>query len=459
MFCSKCGNTLPDTARFCDKCGAPLDRKNAEVKPTIVQAVAAPKIEAKVKEKLLVVAAIALVSIFAVVKIISGISNKDEKAKEAGSSAEWGGYTAELEQGKRVKTAEYKNVDGETVHLQFEYDITGNLTSAKVGELGEYYNWDDLIELCKDKLPLDIDELDFNSSVDETSSHVVLPMADGSNQYSYSEDAKTVTWRVDGGRTYSAEYKCDSKNRVTCKVLTSYAGETEEYRYTYDSQGRVTCVKFFGTENLETRMSYDSNGNLISMVKYDGDGNKKFDYIQTFDGQNRITKKHFVGEASFVGLTYTTEKVYLYSYDEQGNLIKLKHNTYSEEYGYDENGNQTEIRHYNEEGVHEYTYVKEYDKNGNVVKHQEYAIYGANPYLKEETEYQYDKNSNMIATKNSYYSYEANSDYSIVNQIEANEGEWRDVEEEEIPQYEWDITYYTDEEWEQYQHNQEFTAL
>ena len=24
MFCSKCGNNLPDTAKFCDKCGNPV---------------------------------------------------------------------------------------------------------------------------------------------------------------------------------------------------------------------------------------------------------------------------------------------------------------------------------------------------------------------------------------------------------------------------------------------------
>lgn len=459
MFCSKCGNTLPDTARFCDKCGAPLERKNIEAAPTAVQTVAVPKTEANVKEKLLVAAATALVLMLVVGKMISGISHKDEKAKEAGTITQWAGYTAELEQGKRVKTATLKEVNGEDILLQFVYEITGEMTSARVGSSEEYERLSiNLGELCKDRLPIDIQVLVLNESLNETACSTELPMATGLNLYSYNGDAQTVTWRVEGN-SYSGEYAYDNKNRVTRKVLTSDEGATEEYQYSYDSQGRVTSVKFYGTEAFETGISYDSNGNMVSMSKYDSEGNKKFDYLQTFDAQNRITKKQFVGEASFFGYTYTAEEIYQYRYDEQGNLVKLTYNDYSEEYGYDEKGNQTEIRHYNEEGVHEYTYVKEYDTDGNVVKHQEYAIYGENPYLKEETEYQYDKNGNLIATRNSSYSYEANSDYSIVNQIEANEGEWRDVEEEELPQYEWDITYYTDEEWEQYQHDQEFTAL
>jgi len=459
MFCSQCGNTLPDTARFCDKCGTPLERKGIEISPTVVQTVTAPKTETNVKEKLLVATAIALVLILTVGKIISGISHKDEKAKEAGSFAHWSGYTAEEEEGKRVRTATLKEVNGENVLLQFVYEITGEMTSAMVGAPEQYERRSiNLGELCKDKLPIDIEEIDLNASVNETTCHTELPMATGLNLYSYNKDAKTVTWRVDGN-SYSTEYAYDNKNRVTRKVLTSDEGETEEYRYTYDSQGRVTSIKFYGTETFETRISYDSNGNMVSMSKYDGDGNKKFDYTQTFDAQNRITQKKFVGEASLLGMKYNAEKVYVFRYDEQGNLIELKHNTYSEKYGYDENGNQTEIRHYNEEGVHEYTYVKEFDKNGNLVKNQEYAIYGTNPYLKNETEYKYDKNNCVIATRSSSYSYEANSDYSVVNQIEANEGEWQDVEEEEIPQYKWEISYYTDEEWEQYQHDQEFTAL
>ncbi len=460
MFCSKCGNTLPDTARFCDKCGTPLEQKSIKGEPTVVQTVVKPKTEINVKEKLLIAAAIALVALFMVIPILFKTGDKDVmKLQKEAALVEWSGYTEELEQGKRVRTATLKEVNGENVLLQFVYEITGELTSAMVGAPERYERLSiNLGELCKDKLPIDIEELDLNASVNETTSHEEIPMATGLNLYSYKEEAKTVTWRVDGN-SYSTEYAYDNKNRVTRKVLTSDEGATEEYRYSYDSQGRVTGVKFYGTETFETRINYDSNGNMVSMSKYDSDGNKKFDYTQTFDAQNRITQKKFVGEASLLGMKYNAEKVYVFRYDEQGNLIELKHNTYSEKYGYDENGNQTEIRHYNEEGVHEYTYAKEFDKLGNLVKDQEYAIYGTNPYLKKETEYKYDKNSNVIATRDSSYSYEANSDYSVVNQIEANEGEWRNVEEDEIPQYEWEITYYTDEEWEQYQHDQEFTAL
>lgn len=39
MFCSKCGNQLPDNAKFCDKCGAPMPGNNSGKKRAIIIAV------------------------------------------------------------------------------------------------------------------------------------------------------------------------------------------------------------------------------------------------------------------------------------------------------------------------------------------------------------------------------------------------------------------------------------
>lgn len=50
-------------------------------------------------------------------------------------------------------------------------------------------------------------------------------------------------------------------------------------------------------------------------------------------------------------------------------------------------------------------------------------------------------------------------DFSVVNQIEAKEGKWGKVKEENKENDVWEIVYYTDEEWEQYLHDKEFTEL
>lgn len=469
MWCSQCGNEVPENARFCDKCGNKIEVSTVEANPV-----------RRFPIGILAGIGVAVVLLIILSAIILGSVGKGKGGSEAGQG--WIGYKAELEQGKHVKIAQY-------AEYFFEFDMAGRLVYAEVGSV-EDDEWKQIEKMLEGTVPIEV-ELAFDESVegDFLFEKTIALTAFRENHYSYKEAFEnTVEWKRDNYRdfmyTFSLEDGLVSQKKVRNDDAEGNFGKGDwgsEYTYFFNKNRQLTKVTY---EDNKTVIEYDDKGRPCYVRKTKAD-EEQFVIDITYNDKGQVVEKRWRGKEYFVGMDLgTKEKYYRYGYDAEGRMISVKNNAYQktrtydeegrlllekeiseegvnyeESFVYDEQGNVTKTRKVYDEGIHKTTLVNQYDKEEKPILEQEYAIYGGKPYLTKQTEYQYNKKGERSASKVSSYSYEANSDFSIVNQTGASEGEWEKTENGKDKNYVWEITYYTDEEWEQYLHDKEFTAL
>lgn len=479
MWCSKCGNEVPDNARFCDKCGNKLEVSASEVNAG--KANLAQRFPIGIMAGIGAVAVAFVVLAVIVVGKLFGTSHdaptvagrRIESSGKGTQTEEWVGYAAELEQGRHVKSATCSQ-------YHFEFDIAGRLVFADVDSLTDS-DTERIAKLCEGRVPIELSLAFEESNEGDFMFEKTLGMREGENYYTYEGDsAEKVELRTDGYR--DVKYSFNPENGLASyRAVKNDDGvwDSEYYYYYSNSSGNSLLTEVICGDNT-TVLSYDGQKRL-NYVEKTKLGEMEFTIDITYNEAGLVQRKYKYGREFFVGMDLgMKERYYLYKYDAENRLTSVKNNDYEKTYKYDEEGrevlikqasaegveweqafeydekgNVTETVQYYEEGVHKTTEVKQYDKKENLTMSQEYAIYGGKPYLTEQAEYQYDKNGKLSKKKNASYSYEANSDFSVVNQIEANEGKWRKIEENDV----WEITYYTDEEWEQYLHDKEFTEL
>lgn len=494
MWCSKCGNELPDNAKFCDKCGNKIEVNMAEANKTEANVGrvnmastfgAAQKLPAGVIAGIGAVAvAFVVLAVIVVGKLFGASSEKTatatgrvENSGKGKQTEEWVGYAAELEQGRHVKIATCSK-------YHFEFDVAGRLVYADVDSLTDS-DTERIAKLCGGRVPVELSLAFEESNEGDFMFEKTLGMREGENYYTYEGDsAEKVELRTDGYR--DVKYSFNPENGlVSYRAVKNDEGvwDSEFYYYYSNSKGNSLLTEVICGDNT-TVLSYDGQKRLNYAEKTKS-GEMEFVVDITYNEAGLVQRKYKYGREFFVGIDLgMKERYYLYEYDTENRLISVKNNDYEKTYkyddtgrellvkqtsaegvdwekswAYDEKGNVTETVQYYEEGVHKTTEVKQYDKEENLTMLQEYAVYGGKPYLTEQVEYQYDRKGNLSKEKSASYSYEANSDFSVVNQIEANEGKWEKVKEEKEENDVWEITYYTDEEWEQYLHDKEFTAL
>ncbi|MCD8361529.1 MAG: sigma-70 family RNA polymerase sigma factor [Lachnospiraceae bacterium] len=218
-----------------------------------------------------------------------------------------------------------------------------------------------------------------------------------------------------------------------------YKGWSTEYTidYYYDENGWLIQKTTVGTEqdpyeevaevSNRTEYSYDANGNLLSEIEYDSAGQTNYSYTWEYDADgNQITEVYMMYYSGDFLLSDTAE----YSYDENGNRIAeyntQKDSSYSETsshctYEYDSYGNIIKQNYYGETRSSTVEYLYTYDENGNILSKETVDgeetstrsyTYDENGLLLSETEelygetelitYTYDENGNM-ASCISYY--------------------------------------------------------
>lgn len=296
-----------------------------------------------------------------------------------------------------------------------------------------------------------------------------------------------ISGSIDIGKLWT--YKYNTKNDISSIWFGNINTNEQSCTLQYDTDGRVTNIdlvnKESGANNINIQITYDEAGRVKERrCSVYTDRGVKYIYIckidYTDDGKLASIRNKCIDAWSLPSDTIISDdtpcKAYnnrYYKYDESGNVRKEtidefdSGNPQESIYEYDANGNlvRETINKFDSDNTQKSTNINEYDTNGNPLSEQEYTFYGGNPYITSQTEYKYNGNG-QYAKKYSSYQYEANSDFSIVNQINADEGEWgkwnnikADEKVDKTPNIRWEITYYTDEEIQQYLHDKEFKKL
>ena len=311
MFCKKCGNQLPDGAKFCGVCGTviqaqadpipcttPVDRQEASYtiplmreevpvsKTSPVQKTAPVQRKPLPVKKLLIgVAALALV-VLVVVLVSSLFGGKTVYLiTESVSNSEVGKYTSE-----------------------YAYDEDGHLTEYSYS--AKYKDW----------------------------------YADYLDDFSYSwtyeyEDGRIVAAEFeDNDTSFDLEYIYDKDGNLEAVESDDFEGEV-----TCDKEGRIVEMEFEGDREASLECSYYDNGILKEMEYTRG----KYRYVYVYDEAGRT-------------LEYTSyndgEKAatYAYEYDSDGNVLE-------DDYKYYYNGKLSSAN----------LKTWEYDKNGTLIAYTE----------------------------------------------------------------------------------------
>ncbi|MCM1088837.1 MAG: zinc ribbon domain-containing protein [Muribaculaceae bacterium] len=419
--------------------------------------------------------------------------------KKAGK--EWDGYLADMEAGKKIKEVRYEEYSSGSGVLQkssiAQFDMDGRLIFYD-GPESIYAEDNPLIEKLDGTLPwklnIRMDENRLYWNDEALDYNLLLFSSDEGCRYQYDENNKISSLQFShGGTRYT--YSCDYALINGRRLVTSsayFSDHDVENQYSYDEDGNIICwvqkhsKNGMTTTTYTTNFIYDKAGNLIKISEDIGNATSYY-YEYSYDDEGRSIRAGLYKHGSDMDVSWRLYAEDIRQYDDAGNLIssdyrdsgKKRHTTYGENgnktqeeeiryddegketgktvYTYDKEGNLTEEVEYDENGKTQRKVVCTYDKKGNKTREESdtYTVYGNKEYITSKTKISYYDNGSVKSSVTTTYKYEANSDFSVVNQIDASE-------EQSTYTYligRWKVTYYTEEEIEAAQHAKEFKEL
>lgn len=382
-------------------------------------------------------------------------------AADSGSNT-WAGYEADAANGLRVKSVEFMYSEVSKV----TYDMEGNITSLYLTNSLPFF----FEKALGISAPFECGEIHtfYSSCIEDCYFFLNREMVSfkwGDYTLQVKNDGSYVLVNRNNNDKYSYRFSADGR---LIEATSAYkSGEDKISRtenYNYDNIGRVTEFSWIRVSEYESgntrkevvnvRYTYVGDSSYLASIVYDEDE----DYLSHSDN--------------------FFKKTYEYDYDENHNIVRVKQYLLTDEmqltgtlqcvweYEYDENGNvvcETRVEG-SDQGDIVVTTRYQYDNAGNVIEECGYETFGSEEYMTSKIEYKY---GNTIAyqTRQTSYKYEANSDYSIVNLTATEESDWYwsygELSEgfDEVNNDRWTVTYYTQQEIDQYMHDQEFHSI
>ena len=379
----------------------------------------------------------------------------------------WAGYEADAANGLRVKEViftdpRYSNSGESIVH----YDIEGNITDLSISDL--HFDYAPFFEKA---LGISVPFMyHYDSSYGfELHKYSLINMGLArSGSYQLVKKGGTYYLIYQKSNTDDDCSICFLEDGRCIEELHDIGNSSYSLAYNYDSYGRV--IKWSNGFGYEEKYTYEGDSSYLKSV--DGEDIITFEYdYDTNNNLIRVEEYAVTEEGQIYG---SLVHMWEYEYDENGNVVCETVTAGSDKgdivtthrYEYDENGNavcETETVS-SDEGDTVITYRCQYDNDGNMIEKCTYKTFGSEEYMTQKTEYVYYGNTGIYQTRDTYYSYEANADFSIVNLTNTEEEAWRYVfgrwEEgcDEVFNC-WTVTYYTQEEIDQYTHDQEFHSV
>ncbi len=201
--------------------------------------------------------------------------------------------------------------------------------------------------------------------------------------------------------------------------------------YEYDEEGNLTSILNYKSGELDYRLNYDKNGNVIEEIYYSD------------EEVSQLTEFEFDSDGKLLGENWTLDGEWWataeYVYDEKGVLVEEKYARQNgaegtTRYVYDDKGRLIE-KHDNEDGLY---YSCDYDESGNLVK-EVYFTEGKEDY---RYEYKYDE-KNQITEKATFEdgtidqrdTFEYDAEGRIINEKKYSFYEGEHVHYEKINEY------------------------
>ncbi|MDD1515378.1 DNRLRE domain-containing protein [Priestia megaterium] len=321
---------------------------------------------------------------------------------------EYGNQIAKINPNGQKTTSSY-NLDNQLTEVKlqngtavsYEYDANGNeskrnLTSPGLATQTIFYEYN-----VDNQLRSYTDALGFETS------------------YTYDDNGNKIKTEMPNG--HILEWGYDSADRATSEKRDG----TTAFTYDYDKNGNVTKVTDSINNNVRTK-SYDKSNLLIGMT--DRGGTLGWTYKSNSDKilTSTFTQSNITNETKYeyntldqnTKVTDSTEKSYIFDYDENGYVRNYtagngsgsafaydaagkvtsldigtpnNDNILSESYKYDSNNNRTEVTSYKADGTIDKTTSYNYDDNDQLTKET----------LSDGTikEYSYDGFGNRTSTK------------------------------------------------------------
>lgn len=352
MYCKNCGNELPESAKFCGKCGVKVETVVSDVN----------KKSAFTKKHMIMITAVGCILIFAIIMVVL-LWKKPSQDTDA---------VAE----NTTESIEESTQEEETVAVTAETEETeGEIEEAKL----QYY----LARATKYRRGFIESVSEYNSDGNEVS--CVYYNEDGSVNSRYEREydsagneVRFISYKEDGSVNSKREYEYDVTGNCISNIFYNEDGEIiDSWKSEYDNTGNaIKCVTYNadGSISVRSEYEYDSAGNEISFAEYNGDGNLYSKSESEYDSSGRVIKNE--SYYAYSNENWMTE----YEYDSSGNLIKDK--TYV-------NG--------------EIAFINEYDSNGDYVYSINYYAYYDSDGQEFRYEYKYDNNGKCLLNKKYYY--------------------------------------------------------
>ncbi len=390
-------------------------------------------------------------------------------AKADGAVETWDGARADLAEGRRPKEAVYHYGNKES---SITYDLEGNI----IGVAGANCSREDFTRV------LDADgalyDYTFNSSRGEMKKSYWEYAPENYNvqtrllvredkEYFFAESGALQQEQAND-ESEIIDYSYDSQGRLIKEVIeTKDKDEKPDVSpritriYDYEKNLLLSSMKWViddDTPDISTyEREYDAFGNIVCL-RYYGKISKWIEEWEYDEEGKLLSYKHTEGHRSWESTDYEICSIIRYNDSEdiveESKKIIINGKEYTiekTEYLYDEDGRRTEQN----------TYELLAERDWGERKQADWCNGGGNTelYLTRKWEYKY-SGQDTVKKRETSYQYEANKDYSKVNLTATNEGEWQESQEpQETETAYWTITYYTEEEVEQYLHDQEFSPV
>lgn len=387
MFCSKCGNNLPDTAKFCDKCGHQCKPFNTTLQG--LSSVPHPKKSCLNRNIFIFIIGIVMTLI-----LVVGIVLKQLSPQPGGLKVSI--YSVKNSNSKIL--SQYITYDHNGYILEEGYyDETNSIQSHNIGSYEYYENGNLKKEICY----YSDGSIEFAHEYDENNNVIksIYYNGDGSissiveSEYdNYGNILNYISYHSDNSIRYQSQYVYEyySNDLIHTCQETSYAGTTLDKirKKNYNHLGHLTSdITYNKDGSIDYAIYHDyqydnNNNNLLTDIEYRnlGDGDKLYSETRyEYDENNNLTKEIYLDSDGYVSFTYE------YLYDNERNLVKESYYDYynftlidAEITEFDKHGNPLKkIQYnYNADGSINYQNTREYiyDKNNTLLKTNDYIL-------------------------------------------------------------------------------------
>lgn len=420
--------------------------------------------------------------------LLTGCSSSDNNGTEAASRSDYHFYTQEQHPNQNYggtqsgpKVAHPTDIDGITIDpdktlrsitcyygkKDIVWNITFDINGFPVGTQGAWAELLDTFSPVKIPTSCMCGVYTGGARLGEIGYEYLVP-----EHFDY-EDGDTFSFSTTGDMDkYTISIVKNGSPYCTCAVRNHELKEIQfqygEYRYQrgsnklfiYDSDGEkpnileyddkgniVSLTTYYRGTKYPMQYSYSETGKLLSIEYTDYNAVRHLRSFEYITGTDRIRKQTYQTESSD-GIYTDIDRsgYYQWEYDNEGRVTSIllydieDQLRVSEEYTYDGDS----IRH----TITDSDGKRIYDENDQLLYEECYKWIGNQPYVDYSKTYTYGKQIEITTTE---YTYETNSDESIVNQLDSDthSSSKTNLFYEGNPQFYFLVDYYTEEEMEQ----------